>query len=131
MGLSVPGRIYRRALVGRKSIGSKGVTKSEKELLSKIKKDKYDRTFPISRALTSPGVAAAVTGAPVGAITKVITGSNKATALATAIAAGIGYGGNVFGRHTYSRAMLGRAAKKRSGWTAGDKELLRQVKKKS
>jgi len=135
-GLSVPGRIYRRAAQGRKNLGQEGITSSEKELISKMKDDKSGKTYPISRLATSPvgsavttGTYGAVSGGMMAAGLKKGKGVVGAAALgAGLLGAGLGAANTILGRHIYSRSQIGRAKKGREGWTEGDKKLLTQIR---
>ena len=118
--------IMGRALQGRKNIGQKGLTESERMVMKKIKKDNSGKTYRVSRFLTNP---AAMSGVMAASMTPYIALLGKKPGLGmVAYGAGAGYGGTALYRATSARALKGRTQKGRVGTLPTDKRILRQLK---
>ena len=105
------GRILQASATrGRAAAGEKGTTESEQQVIDALRAsgDKSG-TNPISRALTSTGVASGV-GAGYGAMQGArLGGGAKAALIGALIGGGTGYAGNRISRAIGARAQKGRA----------------------
>jgi len=101
--------IQARALQGRKNIGAQPLGRDESDILKKIGPT-GEKTYPISRFMTSPEVALTMgmLGSPVGAI--VNTGRTTGRRMTTA------------------RAYKGRVEKDRTGVFPTDRKIIRDLK---
>ena len=112
-----------RAMMGRAATGAGGISPNEDIVLNAISKNHNSKgkTYPISRFMNHPGVAAATVGAQYGSMFK---------SPAIGIAGGAMAAANVtLSRAIHARANIGRSRIGRTGTFASDKKVLKALKK--
>ncbi len=122
--------IQQRAVKGRAAIGAKGLTHNEELVLKNVKvPDNDSRTYPISRALTSPAVGAGMMGAQYGVLGKMMGARGAGLGAMVAGGAALGAAGTALTRGIHARANVGRSRKGRSGTLPSDRSVLESLRK--